>query len=56
MPLSFDATAEQDKQAQAADADVDSLETSNPLALSPRARSFCELVIALTQNNTRTLT
>jgi hypothetical protein len=56
MPLRLDATAEEDKQAQAADVAIDSLETHNPLALSPRARSFCELVTALTQNNTRTLT
>jgi hypothetical protein len=56
MPLSLDLASEDDKKAQTQAVEVDSLETHNPHALSPRAQTFCDLAIALTQNNTRTLT
>ena len=55
MPIGLTSATEEATKTAAQKVDAADAATHNPLALTPRTKSFCELTLALTEKNARTL-
>ena len=56
MPIGLDSATEQASQIAAQKDDAADAATHNPMSLTTRTKAFCDLVLAVTEKNNRTLT
>jgi len=55
MPIGLTSATEEATQSAAQKVDAADAATHNPLALTPKTKAFCEMALALTEKNMRTL-